>query len=251
MPPMTPATNVPWNDCDSSSGCLDSEVETSGKKALATITFGVVKPGVPLGKPAGKLRPPGSRNGCFGSMPSSTTPTLTPWPPMPVAARSAGRADHRGTAVQRQRVAGARVDVLDEPHPHQPLQLRRGQLHGEPVEQDPEAPRHLRLGDLPAQRGHGSLLRGGKPGEIRARGRAGDAELAPARGREERPIVGPGCERRHAERRDHGHPARVGAGGNGYLAVAKRVEREAADARGDRPQRGRRRARHDEREEKS
>ncbi len=90
MPPMTPATNVPWNDCDSSSGCLDSEVETSGKKALATITFGVVKPGVPLGKPAGKLRPPGSRNGCLGSMPSSTMPTLTPLPPTPVAARSAG-----------------------------------------------------------------------------------------------------------------------------------------------------------------
>ena len=39
-PPMTPATKVPWNDCDSSSGCLDSDVDTSGKNALATITSG-------------------------------------------------------------------------------------------------------------------------------------------------------------------------------------------------------------------
>src|SRR5687768_18346270 len=80
-PPMTPATNVPWNEFDSSRGCLDSEVEFSGKNARAAITLGVVKPGVPFGKPAGKLRPAGSRNGCRGSTPSSTTATFTPFPP--------------------------------------------------------------------------------------------------------------------------------------------------------------------------
>ena len=89
-PPMTPATNVPWNEVDSSSGCLDSEVEFSGKNARAATTFGVVKPGVPFGNPAGKLMPAGSRNGCRGSTPSSTTPTFTPPPPTPVAARNAG-----------------------------------------------------------------------------------------------------------------------------------------------------------------
>ena len=89
-PPMTPATNVPWNEVDSSSGCLDSEVEFSGKNARAAMTFGVVKPGVPFGNPAGKLMPVGSRNGWFGSTPSSTTPTFTPPPPAPVAARNAG-----------------------------------------------------------------------------------------------------------------------------------------------------------------
>ncbi len=90
-PPITPATNVPWKEFVSSSGCRDSDVDSlSGKNARATITFGVVKPGTPRGKPAGNDMPSPLRNGCLGSMPSSTTATFTPSPPAPVAARSAG-----------------------------------------------------------------------------------------------------------------------------------------------------------------
>ena len=68
-PPITPATNVPWNDCDSSSGWRDSEVDCfEGKNARATITFGVSNPGTPFGNPAGYDIPAPLRNGWFGSI---------------------------------------------------------------------------------------------------------------------------------------------------------------------------------------
>ncbi len=50
----------------------------------ATITFGVVTPASPFGKPGGYEKPVGSRNGFVQSTPVSTTPILTPSPCIPV-----------------------------------------------------------------------------------------------------------------------------------------------------------------------
>jgi hypothetical protein len=59
-------------------------------KALATITFGVVKAVLPLGKPGGYAKPVGLKNWFVWSIPSSTTPILIPAPLAPVAAASCG-----------------------------------------------------------------------------------------------------------------------------------------------------------------
>ena len=60
-PAMTPATKVPWNESSRSSGALFAP---GPAKPRATITFGVVEPVVPFGKPGGYENPVGSRNGC-------------------------------------------------------------------------------------------------------------------------------------------------------------------------------------------
>ena len=59
-PAMTPATNVPWNDCSRS---IDPPPVPGPAKPFATITFGVVPPPGPFGKPAGYENPAGERNG--------------------------------------------------------------------------------------------------------------------------------------------------------------------------------------------
>src|SRR6476620_2286836 len=69
-PAMTPATKVPWNDLSRSSGALFAP---GPAKPRATITLGEVPPLGPFGKPGGYENPVGSRNGCSGSTPSSTT----------------------------------------------------------------------------------------------------------------------------------------------------------------------------------
>jgi hypothetical protein len=79
---MTPATNVPWKDCSRSSGAL---LAPGPAKPRATMTFGVVAPLGPLGKPGGYENPTGLRNGWFSSTPSSTTATLIPSPEAPVS----------------------------------------------------------------------------------------------------------------------------------------------------------------------
>ena len=60
-PAMTPATKVPWNELSRSSGALFAP---GPAKPRATITFGVVDPVAPFGKPGGNENPFGSRNGC-------------------------------------------------------------------------------------------------------------------------------------------------------------------------------------------
>jgi hypothetical protein len=68
-----------------------------GAKALATITFLVVKAAFPRGKPAGIVYPAGAKKGCVWSTPSSRTAIFIP---SPVEARlevhSAGAPISRG-----------------------------------------------------------------------------------------------------------------------------------------------------------
>ena len=86
-PAITPATNVPWNDCSRS---IEPPPVPGPAKPLATITFGVVPPPGPFGKPGGYERPVGARNACSLSTPSSTTATLTPSPFAPVSPANCG-----------------------------------------------------------------------------------------------------------------------------------------------------------------
>ena len=98
---MTPATKVPWNELSRSSGALFAP---GPAKPRATITFGVVDPVGPFGKPGGYENPVGSRNGCSWSTPSSTTATLTPSPRAPVERRELRAPRARRPAVQVERV---------------------------------------------------------------------------------------------------------------------------------------------------
>ena len=52
-PAAIPATCVPWNEACRSSGSRPAAPEPGPGNAFATITFGEVKVGSPLGKPAG------------------------------------------------------------------------------------------------------------------------------------------------------------------------------------------------------
>ncbi len=49
-------------------------------KALATITFALVKARWPFGKPRGIRYPRARKNGCVRSSPSSMIPIFTPFP---------------------------------------------------------------------------------------------------------------------------------------------------------------------------
>ena len=84
---MTPATNVPWKERSRSSG---APLDPAAAKPRAAITFGVVAPATPFGKPGGYENPAGLKNGCAWSIPSSTTATLTPSPFAPVSDENAG-----------------------------------------------------------------------------------------------------------------------------------------------------------------
>jgi hypothetical protein len=56
------------------------QVDVAGVKAFATITFGVVYAVLPRGKPAGYVKPVGSKYGCDWSSPSSMMAIFSPPP---------------------------------------------------------------------------------------------------------------------------------------------------------------------------
>ena len=81
---------MPWNEALRSSGSVPGFPEPGPGYERATITFGVVYFVWPRGKPAGYVKPFGSRNALVWSIPSSTTPILTPSPRAPVEFENAG-----------------------------------------------------------------------------------------------------------------------------------------------------------------
>ena len=83
-----PATCVPWNDDSGSTGSFPGLPAPGPGNVRATITFGVVEPATPLGKPAGYAKPAGAKNGFVWSTPSSTIAILIPVPSAPVDCRS-------------------------------------------------------------------------------------------------------------------------------------------------------------------
>ena len=143
---MTPATNVPWNERSRSSGALFAP---GPAKPRATITFGVVAPPGPFGKPGGYENPVGSRNGCSWSTPSSTTATFTPSPRAPGQRRELRRADDRRAAVESRRVREARVDVRRDPRLEELRKPAVRDAHREAVDEHLVAARHHGLAGSP------------------------------------------------------------------------------------------------------
>ena len=82
------------------------------------------------------------------------------------------RADQAGTAVEREGVAVARVELARERELRRPRQLGRRQLHGHAVEQDRVVPPDRRLGDRALQRRGGGPLRALELRDIRLRRQA-------------------------------------------------------------------------------
>ena len=78
-PAAIPATCVPWGSVASKALLLFLS-RTGPGKTRATITLLVVSFASPRGKPAGAVKPLGSRNGLDGSTPVSTTPIFIPCP---------------------------------------------------------------------------------------------------------------------------------------------------------------------------
>src|SRR5579885_2860819 len=76
-----PATCVACSELTGSYG-VDAyfHVSPAGANARATITFGVVYDVFPFGKPAGYVKPVGSKYGCVWSRPSSMIPIRMPCP---------------------------------------------------------------------------------------------------------------------------------------------------------------------------
>ena len=77
-----PATWVPCSEFSESNGFAAlRHAGRAGANARATITFGVVYAVCPFGKPCGKAKPAGLKNGWVWSTPSSRIPILIPLPP--------------------------------------------------------------------------------------------------------------------------------------------------------------------------
>ena len=224
LPAAIPATCVPWNDARGSTARRPGSPEPGPGNARATITFGVVHRVPPFGKPGGI--------GVAGRVEEHVRlvdPVVDDADLDPLAARAAagGRPEGVGldqlrAVVEREPVADARVDLGREALADECGELRRGQVDGEAVEDDPEAAVHARIRDRAAELRHRSLLRAREAGEVRARRGARDVELArTASGlqRASRPLR----ERGLSQADDHGDPAaRVSLGDD---------DRPGADAR--------------------
>ena len=138
--------------------------------------------------------PAGRRNGAPASMPSSITPTLTPWPAVEWSAPQSGTAPTSDGTVSV-RVVGR--DGIDAGHARQPLHASE-RAHGQPqrdrVEHDAVAPLHGGRGHGGAQPRREDVLDAAQPSEVEPRAErrgvqprdAADAHQLPATRRNER-----------------------------------------------------------------
>ena len=155
----------------------------------------------------------------------------------PLAAAAAGRrertrADQAGTAVERERVAVARIQLAREGELGRLRQLRRRQLDGHPVQEQCVVPLDGGTRDRPLQRGCCGPLRALQLGDVGPGAAA--LHVQPARAAAAGKCARVGGERRVGQRQDDGDPALAMSGRNRDLAGANAGDLKLATAPLDR-----------------
>ncbi len=199
-----PATWVPCSETAGSKARWSGTGASAPAKLRATMTRPLVKRRCPRGKPAGGRRPAEARYGALTSMPSSITPTLTPWPAVP----RVGAPERNGADETRDRVVGRvvgrdRIDVRDAGHPGDARDRAHREAQRERVEHHAVAALDCGSGHGAAQPRSEDVLHSPHPGQVEARserrrvdaGRAAHAHQPAAARRDER-------ERRRGEAHD-------------------------------------------------
>ena len=172
---MIPATCVPWNDCSRSSGELFAP---GPAKPRAAITFGVVEPVMPFGKP-GRVREAGRAEERVLVVDAVVDDRdLDPFAPRSGQPREGRRAENGRPAVQVEAVRVARVHALDERQPRAASGSRSyGRLIAKPLTSTWYRRLTAASRDLRADARDRPCLRGLEPAKIRARERGVHVQL--------------------------------------------------------------------------